>query len=515
MSARAGRVLMVGIDAAEPTLVDSLLRRGRLPTLARLRQQGRTGLLDSPARWYSGAVWPTFYTGQRVPWHGLYHNKLWHPSRMCCEVPDERRFTARPFWEAPSMATLRKCVVDVPLIRGHPRPINGLYLNGWATHDVAPLVSHPAGLQRELRRLVGARAMPAEAYGRQDARGLLQLSGELRQTNAQLHRLGTQLLGREEWDFACIIVGTTHRAGHYLWDLDQTRDAASLAPAQRATLLGAVEALYEDADHALGELLRVAGADTRVLVFSLHGMGPNGGWSDVVPDLLQAWRAARGGRAVRTGSLYRVREALVGIARPMLRHVPPSLAAQLVPLWSARMFDWSRTESFPLPMDLTAMLRINLAGRERLGIVTPGADYERCCRELESFFHSLRDAASGQPLVRDIVRPYELAPLEAPHRDGQPDVLVRWNALRTSAVPVVESSLLPGFRFEVPRWLTSGRSGNHLPTGWFVATGPGVTAGATAATADILDLAPTARSLLGLEPDPSLHGRVLPLLEPA
>ncbi|HWW19353.1 MAG TPA: alkaline phosphatase family protein, partial [Steroidobacteraceae bacterium] len=93
------RLVMLGIDAAEHTLIDSLIARGRMRALARLRRTGTSGLLQSPADLYSGAVWPTFHTGQRPAWHGIYHNKLWQPHRMCCIVPDESSYRVRPFWE--------------------------------------------------------------------------------------------------------------------------------------------------------------------------------------------------------------------------------------------------------------------------------------------------------------------------------------------------------------------------------------------------------------------------------
>ena len=82
------RVVLLGIDAAEHTLVQSMISRGKLPALGELLRQGVYGPLDSPAHLYSGAVWPTFYSGQRPAWHGIYHNKLWQPARMCCIVPD-------------------------------------------------------------------------------------------------------------------------------------------------------------------------------------------------------------------------------------------------------------------------------------------------------------------------------------------------------------------------------------------------------------------------------------------
>ena len=197
--------------------------------------------------------------------------------------------------------------------------------------------------------------------------------------------------------------------------------------------------------------------------------------------------------------------------RPVLQLIPPSLAARMVPLWSSRMCDWPSTRVFPLPMDLTGLLRINLRGREREGIVAPGAEYSGLCAELEAFFRSLGDDRTGAAIVADIKRAYSESPPEATHRDGQPDLVLKWREIRSRDVSRLRSSALPTFTCDVPRYLPSGRSGNHRPLGWFVATGPGIAAGRRLETCDIVDLAPTARQGLGLEPDPQLHGRPLPL----
>jgi predicted AlkP superfamily phosphohydrolase/phosphomutase len=253
--------------------------------------------------------------------------------------------------------------------------------------------------------------------------------------------------------------------------------------------------------------------DALVIVFALHGMGPNTGWSELVPAILDSRRAALSQQVERKGLLYRARRVLVTRARPALQKLPPSVAAQMVPLWSSRMFDWSRTAYFPLPMDLTGLLRINLQGRERGGIVTPGREYSTVCAELESFFKSLSDAATGAPIVAEIVRAYADTPEEAARRDGQPDLIVKWREIRTRDVLRLRSSELPAFGCEVPRYLPSGRSGNHRPRGWFVARGPGVRAGRQLGVHDIVDLAPTVRQCLGLEPDPRFHGWPLPLFD--
>jgi predicted AlkP superfamily phosphohydrolase/phosphomutase len=504
-------VVLLGIDAAEHTLIDSLVARGRMPTLAALRHRGSYGQLRSPADLYSGAVWPTFYSGQRTPWHGIYHNKLWQPGRMCCAVPDESVYRVRPFWESFGGPLIRSCIIDVPLVLGKPRQMNGVYLSGWATHDTAETITSPMSLRRYLQREFGQPAMPPENFGPQQAGSLEVLLGELLRATEQLQRVSLSLLRRERWDFACIIFGTAHRAGHYLWDLSQARDADAADPNLRARLTVAVERTYEAIDHALGELIAHIGPEARMIVFSLHGMGPNGGWSEIVAEMLDAWRVALSQQAARRGALYALRKALVGAARPILSRIPPKLTAQLVPLWSSRMFDWQRTRFFPLPMDLSAFIRINLSQREREGVVLPGAEYQALCVELEEFFQSLRDAATDRSIVSSIVRAFQEAPESAPYRDGQPDLIVGFEGPRTSDVRALRSTRLPGFVCPVPRWLPSGRSGNHLPIGWFIAAGPGIAAGKTLPMHDILDLAPTVRSLLGLDPDTSMQGAALPL----
>jgi predicted AlkP superfamily phosphohydrolase/phosphomutase len=510
MTGEGPRVALLGIDAAESTLVHSMIARGKLPTLAALYREGSFGELASPADLYSGAVWPTFYTGLRPAWHGIYHNKLWQPRRMCCIVPDRRTFTARPFWESFGDDGIRSCVIDVPLVVEGPRRPEGVHLGGWSTHDGESIRSCPAPLAREIRRRFGAPAMPRERFGAQSVESLERLCGELRRATEQLGRIGTSLLRRDGWRFCCLIFGTAHRAGHYLWDAGEARNLSEAAHDRRQRLESALEDLYEAIDRELDTLLaNCEGA--RVIVFSLHGMGPNTGWSEFVPAMLDLRRAALSQRPARKGVLFRARQAFVTRLRPLLQHMPPSVANRLVPLWSSRMFDWPSTPYFPLPMDLTGMLRISLEGRERDGIVAPGSAYSALCAELEAFFMSLRDGRTGTPIVSEVVRAYADAPAEAAHRDGQPDLIVQWSDRRARDVPRLSSTEIAGFDYEVPRHLPSGRSGNHRPLGWFVAKGAGIPAGRHLGTHDIVDLAPTVREILGLQPHPRFHGRPLPL----
>ena len=88
-----------------------------------------------------------------------------------------------------------------------------------------------------------------------------------------------------------------------------------------------------------------------------------------------------------------------------------------------------------------------------------------------------------------------------------PDLIVVWND-----TPAAEHRALVSDRHGTVEWPTpgrnpDGRSGNHRLQGWMAAAGPSVTAGAELSGATILDIAPTALTMLGLDVPPDMVGR--------
>src|SRR6266566_8233515 len=75
------RLLAIGIDAAEGSFVRRLIEEGELPALSSLLGDHRSRWLSvrSPAHIGSGAVWPTFMTGDEASSHGIYSEWSWCP----------------------------------------------------------------------------------------------------------------------------------------------------------------------------------------------------------------------------------------------------------------------------------------------------------------------------------------------------------------------------------------------------------------------------------------------------
>ena len=312
-------------------------------------------------------------------------------------------------------------------------------------------------------------------------------------------------------DLMVVVFNALHRGGHYLWDLSQVRDPIPDAFGVR-DLGGALAELYEACDRSLGHLIQTASAETRILVFALHGMGPNPAWPERTDSLYAYLTGATRGSASRPSLLGRLRAV---IPRPVLRGLeralPDRAIAAMVHAWTSRMYDWRTTRWFPLPIEDAIALRVNTVGRERLGIVPPGDEYRRVIEEIRTLVLGLRDIDTNEPVFERVWEREDFVDADATHADLMPDVIVQWragaNACRGVRSPHAGDLVWPdGAR------LPSGRSGDHRSDGWFVAAGPDIAPLPDAGTAAITDPAPTICAWLGDDGDPSMRGVAIPSL---
>ena len=168
-----------------------------------------------------------------------------------------------------------------------------------------------------------------------------------------------------------------------------------------------------------------------------------------------------------------------------------------VPAAAPTVVDWARTRAFAYGIFGNVVL--NVAGRERAGIVEPGEEYERLRDELRERLLDLR-SRDGEPIVAAVHRREDL--FAGPELDKIPDLVVEFRDYAwlgkgnlTERTPTLEDAISirahPDQRY----------AGGHRQDGIFVLAGPGARAGAELAGAGIADVAPTVMYLLG-EPFP-------------
>jgi len=430
------RILAIGIDAAEATLVRRLIEQGELPALSSLlgdNNCGRWLSVRSPAHIGSGAVWPTFITGKEPTSHGVYSEWSWRPETMSLSRYHGRHLT--PFWQPLAKQGIPVGIFDVPfaLPVGVSR---GFEVSEWWAHD-----STGAGLQagpNEILSLVKqSRAHPLSANrfvdttpdNQSDLKELTAACSE----GIRLRGMLAQHLIRETGPrLSLLVFPEIHHASHQMWHTiepdHQVYSGRDLNGGHAANPL--LKNLYRAVDQQIGGLIDAAGGGATVMVFALHGMRPALGFPAFLGPLL----TERGFSRLANWSSQSWNERGLSLLAATKRHTPEALknlyyksmptttTHKLARPTMLPIYDWKETRAFSLPTDQYGWIRINLIGREAHGSV-PLDQYDDTCAQLEQLLLGLVDE-DGHSLVRDVTR--TAINVERVLTNPLPDLVAHW-----------------------------------------------------------------------------------------
>ena len=171
------------------------------------------------------------------------------------------------------------------------------------------------------------------------------------------------------------------RVGHVFWrfrDPQHPAYDAALAPRYR----DAVEKSYETVDAIVGDTVRALPPDAAVLVLSDHGFAT---WRRSVN--YNSWLVENGYLVLKGNAQRQNLEALFSRGA----------------FWEA--VDWSRSRAYAMGL---GDVYVNLRGREKDGIVAPGAEYEALRGEIVRGLLELTDPASGERAVSRVFKREEV-----------------------------------------------------------------------------------------------------------
>jgi predicted AlkP superfamily phosphohydrolase/phosphomutase len=461
------RVLMIAVDAAELSFIRASLPN--LPTFRRLLEEGALFPLRSIAEHISAGVWPTMYTGTSPGEHGINFHIQWDPAGMRMRRISSDWVYNEPFWYALARAGRGVTVLDVPFTFENRLP-QAVEVTNWGSHDLmGRFQANPPALHREIRRRFGHHPMGYEIPVSKDTRQLVAMQRECVVGAEAKGRLARWLRDTTDWDFYLAVFGECHRAGHILW----RDDGEAHAHVPRGALLE----VYRAVDQGVGAALEGVDLDTTtVVVCSLHGMGPNFSQQHVVRRAMDRINAsfrregaARDDAPARQGGLIRaLRESIPpAVQHAVARAVPVQVRDWVVAREVTGGLDWSRTPGFALRADLFSFVRLNVAGRERLGTLKAGSEpYQRYVEHVRKSFSGLRTVGTDRPIIRDIPTARDI--FSGARQDLLPDLILRW----TDEYPVTEvRSPELGLIKGAP---DSGRTGEHRANGFALVLGRGV-----------------------------------------
>ncbi|UPW00395.1 alkaline phosphatase family protein [Halorussus gelatinilyticus] len=521
--------VVVGFDALDFRYLDEF--ESSLPEFERLRNEGVEAPLESTFPPWTGSAWPSMYTGTDPSHHGTYgffHSTAGYPDED--ELVTRNRVRQPALWNYLTALDEPAVVLNVPVT--HPaEPVAGVLVPGYLAHEED--AGYPEGIRSELSEAIdGEYRIYADAETSDD-------HDRKRESYLDLIRMRGEaaeyVLAEYDWRVAVVQVQKTDTVFHNFDDRETFRRA------------------YERADEVLGRVREAAG-DANVVVCSDHGMGEVDGYTVYLNEILRdagfveatadssgpslmtekatltgaadgasggdgaAGASADGGPSV-TGQVVSAATTALGTVGvtpgdayslatrlgvgDLLTDVLPYEAVSA----ASEGVDWANSKAYTRSVELG--VRVNLAGREPSGVVTP-EEYEGVRDDLIDLLSTLR-TPDGDPVFEWVRRREEV--YDGPYTEQACDVLFMPADMNHTL-----STNLIGQRF-VPT-----ETHDHQRDGVFLADGPAFAddAGFEAPDADpaldadgarpgalsLTDVAPIAMAAAGLDVPARMTGEV-------
>jgi len=386
-----------------------------------------------------------------------------------------------------------------------PEPVNGVLVSGLLTPKGA-IFTHPHEHTRQLLDEGYAIHLERKTSNEAHLRALLDVT-------QRRWEAARRLLDAEAWDLAMVMFEATDNIHHTMWD-DRERIATC----------------YNCVDEIVGDLAARAGPNSSIFIISDHGgqtvpkrfyvnewlaelgllrytlapEGPSTGeWSDI-----QSRRAARSLVSRLIATMGQVLQRM-GISQDRLldwieryrlgwvRQIVPAAMRRDLYSGANLVINWPETRAYLFSPDSQGV-NINLQGREPLGTVAPGTEYENLRDEITEALQAQVDPENGQPVVERVLRREAL--YHGPFVDLAPDLIV---------VTRGQQYYLDGNKGDGLFGRMSSSWGGHSMDGVLIAHGSEIARGARVEGARLVDLAPSLLHLLGQSLPEDLDGEIL------
>ncbi len=450
----ARRVVAIGLDSADLALLERFMDAGEMPNLRRLQEQGGLARLNSRMTYRGHEVdyaltegnWVMFQTGVRPSTSGYWETIAFDTRSYRATNDfvhggyDYKAFP--PFFALGD--SFRVATFDIPVSAVVPG-VAGTQVVGWGGHF--PYVvrgSQPAELMGQINAQFGKNRILYRDHGvfwrQRYVRWLERTAIEAIQQRGRIYR---KLLSEDRCDLFLGVIGETHSASHDLW-------AASFPdhPVHDSWRGGHDPLLnvFRTVDQEIGSLVDRLDPEDYFVLFSVHGMQDNAtdlpclfflselmyrfnfpgkkGLAAGDPNLAPPPPIQSGLHGHWFGEIWRRRHVRYPWLKKMMdcrwwpawfKALPPNRDLRFPYFlswtgpengWMPAMWyrpSWPRSRSFALPAFADGHVRINLAGRESHGLVAP-QDYAAECDRVAEFLLRLRNARTGDAVVRDVLR---------------------------------------------------------------------------------------------------------------
>ena len=479
---------MIGLDGSAWHLVDPLIEAGLMPNLGALKREGAAGVLKSTVPTYTPPAWTSAATGVNPGRHGIYGFIDGNAQSEGLELVHSGKMRSPTIWQIANAQGAKVGVYNLPLTYP-PRELDGWMVSGMMTPGYGERLkgfASPHEIEQKILSLAPDYIVdisPNWETDWKDAALCRRVVDSLGQRKLVLERL----LEENSPDILFAVLEAPDRLQHVYYRYMDPADELYDSPAGKE-IRPEIEKCFVAMDEIVG-LVR-AWAPGGVICCSDHGFTA---WEVSVHTnaLLAEWGYLKVKPVAKAMQTSAARKLV-----PLAKRVLPAKAARQAKSKTFAAIDWTQTKAFASPIPQQGIF-INLAGRERFGIV-PEGEVEALKDDLVRRFKELR-GPDGKPVTDEIWKSQEVFHGEA--LDGAPDVLP---VLRNHRFELDDEI----FHKEAFTDLSHLPRGVHHPNGIVVLAGDGVRTGGEV-SGSVMDVTPTLLYMAGLQVPEGLDGSVL------
>lgn len=387
------KIVVIGVDGATLDLMESWMDEGKLPTFAKIREQGVYGNLRSTTPYYSAPAWVSIVTGCHPGKHGIYD--FFRTDTFSKKIVNSRYRKTQAIWSILTATGNKSIVVNVPGTYP-PEKINGVMITGLLTPSPESEFTYPKNVKKDLIKgklgeyeleQVAVDDIPKNLTARYAPE---KFAKQINDTTTSHAKVTMNLMKNHEWDFTMVVFRGTDDAQHLLWEKKDL-----------------ILSCYRKADDYIGKMMEQY-PDAIFIIVSDHGFGKpqkyfyvnnalyNAGYLKAVSDPrhnLGTFMAMMFGRMSR----------LIFHLVPLKKLVRSPIGRKFILSGgSSGNIDFPHTKAFYHSV-CSRGIRINLKEKYKQGIVSK-KEYENIREELIGFLKNVKDPETGKTIVKNIYR---------------------------------------------------------------------------------------------------------------
>lgn len=461
---RAAKVVVIGLDCAEPSLVFDRYAH-RLPNLTALKERGVWGKLRSCDPPITVPAWMSMMSSKDPGTLGYYgfrnradrsYEKMTTATSMAVREP--------LLWDYLGKAGKRVILLGVPQTYP-PRAVNGLMVTDFLTPSIESNYTYPPELKQEIAGLPDVHPYEFDVSNFRTPDKTV-IRDSMHRMTSKRFALARHFLTTKPWDFFMMVEMGTDRVHHAFW---QYMDPAHHRYEKGNPFESVIEDYYVHVDNCIGDLLRVVPDDAAVFVVSDHGA-----------------QCMEGGVALNEWLLQK---------GYLVLSEPPAAPGRLEQM----KVDWSKTTAWGSG-GYYGRLFLNVRGREPQGTVPP-EEYEATRDRFIAELEALGDP-DGKPIGTRVLKPEQL--YKTVRGVSPPDLFVYFGDLRWRSVGTLGTGEIHTYEND-----TGPDDANHAYNGLLIASGPEIAAAGPVDGMQLMDVTPTILRLFGIDVPADLQGHVI------